>query len=142
MRALTSLQSSGAPPLTTPEVVVSVVASTAREKVALTVAERAMPVAPPAGNVDDTVSGGGGALVRLEGEPARVLSGIIQRWKDRALTPDKVSGDDAGEFANGRAADIYNTMLADKDCSVVLVIDELDLAIRPGGGFILGQLRN
>jgi DNA helicase-2/ATP-dependent DNA helicase PcrA len=39
--------------------------------------------------------------------PARVLSGIIQRWKDRALTPDKVSGDDAGEFANGKAADIY-----------------------------------
>src|SRR5437879_5755179 len=39
--------------------------------------------------------------------PARVLSHIIQRWKDRALTPDKVSPDDAGEFANGRAADIY-----------------------------------
>src|SRR3984885_3072700 len=39
--------------------------------------------------------------------PARVLSGIIHRWKDRALTPDKVSGEDAGEFANGRAADIY-----------------------------------
>ena len=39
--------------------------------------------------------------------PARVLSGIIQRWKDRALTPDKVTGDDAGEFANGKAADIY-----------------------------------
>src|SRR5215831_5465246 len=39
--------------------------------------------------------------------PARILSGIIQRWKDRALTPDKVSGDDAGEFANGKAVDIY-----------------------------------
>ena len=39
--------------------------------------------------------------------PARVLSGIIQRWKDRALTPDKVSGDDAGEFANGKAVEIY-----------------------------------
>jgi len=39
--------------------------------------------------------------------PARVLSGIIQRWKDRALSPDKVSGDDAGDFANGRAAEIY-----------------------------------
>jgi DNA helicase-2/ATP-dependent DNA helicase PcrA len=39
--------------------------------------------------------------------PARVLSGIIQRWKDRALTPDKVSADDAGEFANGKAGDIY-----------------------------------
>ena len=39
--------------------------------------------------------------------PARVLSGIIQRWKDRALTPDKVSGDEAGEFAGGKAAEIY-----------------------------------
>jgi DNA helicase-2/ATP-dependent DNA helicase PcrA len=39
--------------------------------------------------------------------PARVLSSIIQRWKDRALTPDKVTADDAGEFANGRATDIY-----------------------------------
>jgi DNA helicase-2/ATP-dependent DNA helicase PcrA len=39
--------------------------------------------------------------------PARVLSHIIQRWKDRALTPDKVHADDAGEFANGRAVDVY-----------------------------------
>jgi len=39
--------------------------------------------------------------------PPRVLSGIIQRWKDRALTPDKVGGEDASEFADGRAADIY-----------------------------------
>ncbi|TAJ25744.1 MAG: DNA helicase II, partial [Reyranella sp.] len=39
--------------------------------------------------------------------PARILSGIIQRWKDRALTPDKVSADDAGEFAGGKAAEIY-----------------------------------
>jgi DNA helicase-2/ATP-dependent DNA helicase PcrA len=39
--------------------------------------------------------------------PARVLSGIIQRWKDRALPPEKVTGEDAGEFANGKAAEIY-----------------------------------
>ena len=39
--------------------------------------------------------------------PARVLSGIIQRWKDRALAPDKVAAEDAGEFANGKAAEIY-----------------------------------
>src|SRR5581483_10582920 len=39
--------------------------------------------------------------------PARILSGIIQRWKDRALTPDKVAHDDAGEFANGKAVEIY-----------------------------------
>ena len=39
--------------------------------------------------------------------PARVLSGIIQRWKDRALSPEKMATDDAGEFANGKAAEIY-----------------------------------
>ncbi len=39
--------------------------------------------------------------------PARVLSGIIQRWKDRGLTPDKVPKADGGEFANGRAIKLY-----------------------------------
>ena len=39
--------------------------------------------------------------------PARVLSGIIQRWKDRGLTPNKVPAADGGEFANGRAVDLY-----------------------------------
>ena len=39
--------------------------------------------------------------------PPRVLSGVIQRWKDRALTPDKVANEDAGEFANGKAGEIY-----------------------------------
>ncbi|MDD9913477.1 MAG: UvrD-helicase domain-containing protein, partial [Rhodospirillaceae bacterium] len=39
--------------------------------------------------------------------PARVLSGIIQRWKDRGLTPDKVPAGDGGEFANGRAIALY-----------------------------------
>jgi len=39
--------------------------------------------------------------------PARVLVGIFSRWKDRGLTPDKVSGDDSAEFANGRAVELY-----------------------------------
>ncbi|MDF3075177.1 MAG: pcrA [Alphaproteobacteria bacterium] len=39
--------------------------------------------------------------------PARILSGIIQRWKDRGLLPDKVSAAEGGEFANGRAVQIY-----------------------------------
>jgi len=39
--------------------------------------------------------------------PARILSGIIQRWKDRALPPDKVSRDEAGDFAGGKAVEIY-----------------------------------
>ena len=39
--------------------------------------------------------------------PARSLAAIIGRWKDRGLVPDKVSGDEAGEFANGRAVELY-----------------------------------
>lgn len=39
--------------------------------------------------------------------PARALLGIIQRWKDRGLTPDQVSAGDAGDFANGKVIDLY-----------------------------------
>ena len=35
--------------------------------------------------------------------PPRVLSGIIQRWKDRGLIPDKVPEDEAGIVAGGAA---------------------------------------
>ncbi|HEX3862455.1 MAG TPA: UvrD-helicase domain-containing protein [Stellaceae bacterium] len=39
--------------------------------------------------------------------PARALLGIIERWKDRGLTPDKVPATDAGDFADGRAVALY-----------------------------------
>jgi DNA helicase-2/ATP-dependent DNA helicase PcrA len=39
--------------------------------------------------------------------PARVLMGVIQRWKDRALTPGKVSAADAGDLAGGKLVDLY-----------------------------------
>lgn len=39
--------------------------------------------------------------------PARVLAGIVSRWKDRGLTPDKLSDGDEESFANGRAGDLY-----------------------------------
>ncbi len=39
--------------------------------------------------------------------PARLLLGQIQRWKDRGLGPEKVPSADAGEFAHGRAVDLY-----------------------------------
>ncbi len=39
--------------------------------------------------------------------PARALLGIIERWKDRGLTPDKVPGGDAGDWADGRALALY-----------------------------------
>ena len=39
--------------------------------------------------------------------PARVLMAVIQRWKDRALTPEKVSASDAGDLAGGKLIDLY-----------------------------------
>ncbi|WP_232314881.1 ATP-dependent helicase [Oceanibaculum pacificum] len=39
--------------------------------------------------------------------PARVLMGVIQRWKDRALTPDRVPAEDAMDLAGGKIAQLY-----------------------------------
>ncbi len=39
--------------------------------------------------------------------PARALLAVIQRWKDRGLGPDKVPKSEVGEFANGRAIELY-----------------------------------
>jgi len=40
--------------------------------------------------------------------PARTMMGVIQRWKDRGLTPDKVSDIEEGvEHADGRAVELY-----------------------------------
>ena len=39
--------------------------------------------------------------------PARLLVGIIQRWKDRGYRPDQVPAADAGEFALGRGVELY-----------------------------------
>ncbi len=39
--------------------------------------------------------------------PARMLGGVISRWKDRGLTPEKVGTAEAGDIANGRIREIY-----------------------------------
>ncbi|WP_455373178.1 ATP-dependent helicase [Limibacillus halophilus] len=39
--------------------------------------------------------------------PARVVLSVIERWKDKGLTPDRLSAADAGELAGGRAVEIY-----------------------------------
>lgn len=39
--------------------------------------------------------------------PARALSAIIERWKNRALSPDAVANSSEADFANGRAASLY-----------------------------------
>ncbi len=39
--------------------------------------------------------------------PARLLISVIQRWKDKGLMPDQVSGGEAGDYANGRLVEIY-----------------------------------
>lgn len=39
--------------------------------------------------------------------PAPAVLGAIQRWKDKGLTPDKVTSSMAGDLAAGRAVDLY-----------------------------------
>jgi DNA helicase-2/ATP-dependent DNA helicase PcrA len=39
--------------------------------------------------------------------PARVIAGVIDRWKDRGLTPDKLKPEDAGDVAGGRMVALY-----------------------------------
>jgi len=39
--------------------------------------------------------------------PARSLLAVIERWKDRGLTPDRVTAAESGDFAHGRALELY-----------------------------------
>jgi len=39
--------------------------------------------------------------------PPRMLADVIQRWKDRALTPEQISAADAGAFAEGCLPKLY-----------------------------------
>ena len=39
--------------------------------------------------------------------PPRMLSFLIQRWKDRGWTPDQLPADEAGAFAHGRGQALY-----------------------------------
>lgn len=39
--------------------------------------------------------------------PARTMLGVIQRWKDRGLTPDKVTAAEGADTADGKALTIY-----------------------------------
>ncbi len=39
--------------------------------------------------------------------PARVVMGVIQRWKDRGLGPEKIGAAEAGDLAGGRLQEIY-----------------------------------
>ena len=40
--------------------------------------------------------------------PARLLGFAMERWKDRGLTPDKVSASEAGELAGGRMMELFH----------------------------------
>ena len=44
--------------------------------------------------------------------PARVLLGVIERWKDRGLTPDKVPTGEMAEFGAGRTSQLYEAYQA------------------------------
>jgi ATP-dependent DNA helicase UvrD/PcrA len=39
--------------------------------------------------------------------PARLLLGVIERWKDRGLVPDKVPQGETADYADGRALQLY-----------------------------------
>ncbi|WP_158044653.1 UvrD-helicase domain-containing protein [Skermanella pratensis] len=41
--------------------------------------------------------------------PARAVLSVIERWKDRALTPDKLKPQDGGDMAGGRVVQLYRT---------------------------------
>ncbi|SLN37531.1 ATP-dependent helicase [Oceanibacterium hippocampi] len=44
--------------------------------------------------------------------PARALAAVIDRWKDKGLTPDKVGGGDGNGFADGKALELYRAYQA------------------------------
>ncbi len=44
--------------------------------------------------------------------PARQLLGVIERWKDRGLTPDKLKPEDGGQVAGGRVIALYQAYQA------------------------------
>jgi DNA helicase-2/ATP-dependent DNA helicase PcrA len=44
--------------------------------------------------------------------PARAVLGVIERWKDRGLTPERVPAGDGGEIAGGRVLEIYSAYQA------------------------------
>src|SRR5579862_7410990 len=41
------------------------------------------------------------------GTPPRLLLAVVERWKDRGLTPDKVPAAEGGDVANGRGIALY-----------------------------------
>ena len=41
--------------------------------------------------------------------PAKMLSVLIQRLKDRAITPEKATASDIGDFAHGKLLMLYET---------------------------------
>ena len=47
------------------------------------------------------------ARLDLKRFPPQALMAIIQRWKDRAITPDKITAAEDSDFAVGRARELY-----------------------------------
>ncbi|PCI01837.1 MAG: DNA helicase II [Alphaproteobacteria bacterium] len=47
------------------------------------------------------------ANIDIKKTPPKLVRGLIDRWKDRGLTPDKVTAEEAGLVANGKAIQIY-----------------------------------
>ncbi|MBY0337616.1 MAG: UvrD-helicase domain-containing protein [Acetobacteraceae bacterium] len=53
-----------------------------------------------------------GAGVDLKRWPPNGLMAVIQRWKDRGLTPERVTAAEASDYANGRAVALYGAYQA------------------------------
>jgi DNA helicase-2/ATP-dependent DNA helicase PcrA len=59
--------------------------------------------------------------------PARVLHAVIERWKDRGLSPDKVSASEIGDFADGKPIHLYR--LYQERLATVNAVDFGDLLL-------------
>src|SRR5215204_2337393 len=69
--------------------------------------------------------------------PARVLAVLIDGWKNRGLTPDKIPAGEAASFAGGRGATLYGAfqerlkVLNAVDFGVLLLESRRPLRARP-----------
>ncbi len=61
--------------------------------------------------------------------PPKIMLDVIQRWKDRGLTPDKITGAERSDFCEGRAIDFYQ--LYQNKLTEMNAVDFGDLLLLP-----------
>lgn len=60
--------------------------------------------------------------------PARLFAGLLDNWKNKALTPDKVPQDDAFSFGDGKAIELYREY--QQRLEILNAVDFGDLLLR------------